>query len=114
MGVIGSRRRTGGGAGGALGPLRVGDFVVAVSNPFGLRQTVTRGIVSALGRHGLPRLSCRTSSRPMPASTPATPAALVNLRGELIGINTAIFNPGGSAAGWHRHQPRSPRIWRST
>ncbi|MCO5095162.1 MAG: Do family serine endopeptidase [Chiayiivirga sp.] len=81
-------------------PLRVGDFVVAVGNPFGLGQTVTSGIVSALGRHGLPGLGYQNFIQTDASINPGNSGgALVNLRGELIGINTAIFNPGGSAAG---------------
>ena len=80
--------------------LRVGDFVVAVGNPFGLGQTVTSGIVSALGRHGLPGLGYQNFIQTDASINPGNSGgALVNLRGELIGINTAIFNPGGSAAG---------------
>ncbi len=82
------------------GSLRVGDFVVAVGNPFGLGQTVTSGIVSALGRHGLPGLGYQNFIQTDASINPGNSGgALVNLRGELIGINTAIFNPGGSAAG---------------
>ncbi|MCB1567307.1 MAG: Do family serine endopeptidase [Xanthomonadales bacterium] len=80
--------------------LRVGDFVVAVGNPFGLGQTVTSGIVSALGRHGLPGLGYQNFIQTDASINPGNSGgALVNLRGELIGINTAIFNPGGSTAG---------------
>lgn len=82
------------------GTLRVGDFVVAVGNPFGLGQTVTSGIVSALGRHGLPGLGYQNFIQTDASINPGNSGgALVNLRGELIGINTAIFNPGGSSAG---------------
>ena len=80
--------------------LRVGDFVVAVGNPFGLGQTVTSGIVSALGRSGLPGLGYQNFIQTDASINPGNSGgALVNLRGELIGINTAIFNPGGSSAG---------------
>lgn len=80
--------------------LRVGDFVVAVGNPFGLGQTVTSGIVSALGRHGLPGLGYQNFIQTDASINPGNSGgALVNLRGELVGINTAIFNPGGSTAG---------------
>lgn len=80
--------------------LRVGDFVVAVGNPFGLGQTVTSGIISALGRSGLPGLGYQNFIQTDASINPGNSGgALVNLRGELIGINTAIFNPGGSSAG---------------
>jgi serine protease DegQ len=80
--------------------LRVGDFVVAVGNPFGLGQTVTSGIVSALGRTGLPGLGFQNFIQTDASINPGNSGgALVNLRGELVGINTAIFNPGGSTAG---------------
>jgi len=80
--------------------LRVGDFVVAVGNPFGLGQTVTEGIVSALGRSGLPGLGYQNFIQTSASINPGNSGgALVNLRGELVGINSAIFNPSGSAAG---------------
>ncbi len=80
--------------------LRVGDFVVAVGNPFGLGQTVTSGIVSALGRTGLQGLGYQSFIQTDASINPGNSGgALVNLRGELIGINTAIFNPTGSQSG---------------
>jgi serine protease DegQ len=80
--------------------LRVGDFVVAVGNPFGLGQSVTDGLVSGLGRSGLPGLGFQNFIQTSASINPGNSGgALVNLRGELVGINTAIFNPRGSAAG---------------
>ena len=80
--------------------LRVGDFVVAVGNPFGLGQTVTSGIVSALGRSGLQGLGYQNFIQTDASINPGNSGgALVNLRGELVGINTAIFNPSGSGSG---------------
>jgi Do/DeqQ family serine protease len=80
--------------------LRVGDFVVAVGNPFGLGQTVTSGIVSAVGRSGLQGLGYQDFIQTDASINPGNSGgALVNLRGELVGINTASFNPRGSAAG---------------
>jgi len=80
--------------------LQVGDFVVAVGNPFGLGQTVTSGIVSAVGRSGLQGLGYQNFIQTDASINPGNSGgALVNLRGELVGINTASFNPRGSAAG---------------
>ncbi len=80
--------------------LRVGDFVVAVGNPFGLGQTVTSGIVSAVGRSGLQGLGYQDFIQTDASINPGNSGgALVNLRGELVGINTASFNPRGSGAG---------------
>ena len=80
--------------------LRVGDFVVAVGNPFGFGQTVTSGIVSAVGRSGLPGLGFQNFIQTDASINPGNSGgALVNLRGELVGINTASFNPQGSRAG---------------
>ena len=77
---------------------RVGDFVVAIGNPFGLGQSVTSGIVSALGRTGL---GIEQYEDFIQTDAPINPGnsggALVNLRGELIGINTAIL--GGRSGG---------------
>jgi len=78
--------------------LRVGDFVVAIGNPFGLGQTVTSGIVSALGRSGLGIEGYENFIQTDASINPGNSGgALVNLRGELIGINTAIFSPGQQA-----------------
>ncbi len=80
--------------------LRVGDYVVAVGNPFGLGQTVTSGIVSAVGRSGLQGLGYQNFIQTDASINPGNSGgALVNLNGELVGINVASFNPRGSAAG---------------
>ena len=80
--------------------LKVGDFVVAVGNPFGIGQTVTSGIVSAVGRSGLRGLGYQNFIQTDASINPGNSGgALVNLNGELIGINTASFNPRGSMAG---------------
>ncbi|MBX9446702.1 serine endoprotease DegQ [Dickeya chrysanthemi] len=80
--------------------LRVGDFAVAVGNPFGLGQTATSGIISALGRSGL-NLEGLENFIQTDASINRgnSGGALVNLRGELIGINTAILAPSGGNVG---------------
>jgi Do/DeqQ family serine protease len=78
--------------------LRVGDFVVAIGNPFGLGQTVTSGIISALGRSGLGIESFEDFIQTDASINPGNSGgALVNLRGELVGINTAILGGSGSA-----------------
>lgn len=80
--------------------LRVGDFVVAIGNPFGLGQTVTSGIVSALGRTGLGILGYEDLIQTDASINPGNSGgALVNLKGELVGINTAIFSQGGGNIG---------------
>ncbi|WP_154222621.1 Do family serine endopeptidase [Marinicella rhabdoformis] len=80
--------------------LRVGDFVVAVGNPFGLGQTVTSGIVSALGRTSLSGLGFQNFIQTDASINPGNSGgALINLRGELVGINTAIFSPSGGNVG---------------
>ena len=80
--------------------LQVGDFVVAVGNPFGLGQTVTSGIVSALGRAGLRGLEFQNFIQTDASINPGNSGgALINLRGELIGINSAIFTPSGGNVG---------------
>lgn len=80
--------------------LRVGDFSVAIGNPFGLGQTVTSGIVSALGRSGLNIENFENFIQTDAAiNSGNSGGALVNLRGELIGINTAILGPNGGNIG---------------
>lgn len=80
--------------------LRVGDFVVAIGNPFGLSQTVTSGIVSALGRSGLNIGGYEDFIQTDAAINRGNSGgALVSLRGELVGINTAIFGPNGGNVG---------------
>ncbi|KAF1013555.1 MAG: Periplasmic serine endoprotease DegP [Stenotrophomonas maltophilia] len=80
--------------------LRVGDFVVAIGNPFGFTQTVTSGIVSAVGRSGIRGLGYQNFIQTDASINPGNSGgALVNLSGQLVGINTASFNPQGSMAG---------------
>lgn len=80
--------------------LLVGDFVVAIGNPFGLNQTVTSGIVSALGRSGLNIGGYEDFIQTDAAINRGNSGgALVNLKGELVGINTAIFGPNGGNVG---------------
>ncbi|HHF3113615.1 TPA: Do family serine endopeptidase [Vibrio diabolicus] len=80
--------------------LRVGDFTVAIGNPFGLGQTVTSGIVSALGRSGLNVENFENFIQTDAAiNSGNSGGALVNLNGELIGINTAILGPNGGNVG---------------
>ncbi|MFT7558746.1 MAG: Do/DeqQ family serine protease [Flavobacteriales bacterium] len=80
--------------------MEVGDFVVAIGNPFGLGQTVTTGIVSALGRSGLGIEGYENFIQTDASINPGNSGgALVNLRGELIGINTAIISPAGGNVG---------------
>ena len=80
--------------------LRVGDFVVAIGNPFGLGQTVTSGIVSALGRSGLGIEGYEDFIQTDASINPGNSGgALVNLRGELVGMNTAILAPSGGNVG---------------
>ena len=78
----------------------VGDFVVAIGNPFGLGQTVTSGIISALGRTGLNIENIENFIQTDAAiNSGNSGGALVNLRGELVGINTAILGPNGGNIG---------------
>lgn len=80
--------------------VRVGDYCIAIGNPFGLGQTVTSGIVSALGRSGLGIESFEDFIQTDASINPGNSGgALVNLRGELIGINTAIVGPSGGNVG---------------
>jgi len=80
--------------------LKVGDYVVAVGNPFGLEQTVTLGIVSALGRTGLGLEGYENFIQTDASINPGNSGgALVNLRGKLVGINSAIIGPAGGNVG---------------
>lgn len=80
--------------------LRVGDYTVAIGNPFGLGETVTSGIVSALGRSGLNVENYENFIQTDAAINRGNSGgALVNLNGELIGINTAILAPDGGNIG---------------
>jgi Do/DeqQ family serine protease len=78
----------------------VGDFVVAIGNPFGLQHTVTQGIVSALGRTGISQDGYEDFIQTDASINPGNSGgALINLRGELIGINSAIFSNSGGNIG---------------
>jgi serine protease Do/serine protease DegQ len=80
--------------------VRVGDFVIAIGNPFGLSHTVTSGIVSAIGRTGISRDSYEDFIQTDASINPGNSGgALVNMRGELIGINSAIISRSGGNVG---------------
>ena len=80
--------------------LEVGDFVIAIGNPFGLGQTVTSGIVSALGRSGINVEGYEDFIQTDASINPGNSGgALVNLHGELVGVNTAIVGPSGGNVG---------------
>ena len=80
--------------------LEVGDFVIAIGNPFGLGQTVTSGVVSALGRSGLGIEGYENFIQTDASINPGNSGgALVNLNGERVGINTAIMAPAGGNIG---------------
>jgi serine protease DegQ len=80
--------------------LKVGDFAVAIGNPFGLGQTATSGIVSALGRSGLNLEGLENFIQTDAAINRGNSGgALVNLNGELIGLNTAILSSAGGNIG---------------
>ena len=80
------------------GDVEIGDIVLAIGNPFGVGQTVTSGIVSALGRTNVTDVSSfiQTDAAVNPGNSGG---ALVNLDGELIGVNTAIFSRSGGSNG---------------
>src|SRR5215471_15126154 len=85
---------------GDSGKLRVGDYVVAIGNPFGFSNTVTSGIVSALGRSGINRDAYEDFIQTDASINPGNSGgALVNLRGELVGINSAIISRSGGNIG---------------
>lgn len=80
--------------------LRVGETVIAVGNPFGLNQTVTKGIVSATGRANVGIADYEDFIQTdAPINPGNSGGALVNIRGELVGINTAIFSTSGGYQG---------------
>jgi serine protease DegQ len=79
---------------------RVGDFVIAIGNPFGLGHTVTSGIISALGRSGISRDGYEDFIQTDASINPGNSGgALVNMNGELIGINSAIISHSGGNVG---------------
>jgi Do/DeqQ family serine protease len=80
--------------------LRVGDFVVAIGDPFGLGQSATSGIVSGLQRQDLRRNGVQNYIQTDASINPGNSGgALVNLDGELVGINSMIYSPSGASAG---------------
>ena len=80
--------------------VRVGDFVIAIGNPYGLTHTVTSGIVSALGRTGINREGYEDFIQTDASINPGNSGgALVNMSGELIGINSMIFSRSGGNIG---------------
>jgi Do/DeqQ family serine protease len=80
--------------------IEVGDFVVAIGNPFGLQHTVTSGIISGLSRSGINPDGYEDFIQTDASINPGNSGgALVNLRGELIGINTAILSRSGGNIG---------------
>src|ERR1019366_2782405 len=82
--------------------LEIGDIVLAIGNPFGLSQTVTMGIISALGRNGIPGSNSQyqdfiqTDAAINPGNSGG---ALVDAEGRLVGINTAIYSRNGGYQG---------------
>ncbi|MFQ6005760.1 MAG: Do family serine endopeptidase, partial [Woeseia sp.] len=80
--------------------VEVGDFVIAIGNPFGLGHTVTSGIVSALGRTGISRNGYEDFIQTDASINPGNSGgALVNMKGELVGINSAIISRSGGNVG---------------
>ncbi len=79
--------------------IRVGDFVAAVGNPFGLGQSVTFGIISALGRTGIGDTYQNFIQTDAAINPGNSGGALVNLKGQLVGINSMIYSPSGANAG---------------
>ena len=85
---------------GRMDALQVGDLVLAIGNPFNVGQTVTSGIVSALGRQGLGLSTFENFIQTDAAINPGNSGgALVDLQGRLLGINTAIFSRSGGSLG---------------
>ncbi len=79
--------------------LQVGDYVIAIGNPFGIGQTVTHGIVSALKRTGLGEGYEDLIQTDAPINPGNSGGALVNLQGQLVGVNAAIIGPAGGNVG---------------
>jgi Do/DeqQ family serine protease len=79
--------------------IEIGDFVVAIGNPFGIGQTVTSGIVSALGRTGLGNAYENFIQTDASINPGNSGGALVNLKGELVGINSQIVSRTGASVG---------------
>jgi len=80
--------------------LQVGDVVLAIGNPFGVGQTVTQGIVSATGRNYIGHATFENFIQTDAAINPGNSGgALVNTRGELVGVNSAIFSRSGTSSG---------------
>jgi serine protease Do/serine protease DegQ len=80
--------------------LQVGDYVIAIGNPFGIGQTVTHGIISAVRRTGIGDDSRENFIQTDAAINPGNSGgALVDMRGRLVGINTAIIGPSGGNVG---------------
>lgn len=80
--------------------LRVGEVVLAIGNPYGLNQTITMGIISALGRSGMGITDYENFIQTDAAINPGNSGgALVNIKGEFIGLNTAIFSTSGGYQG---------------
>jgi S1-C subfamily serine protease len=80
--------------------LQVGDYVIAIGNPFGIGQTVTHGIISAVHRTGVGDDSRENFIQTDAAINPGNSGgALVDMKGALVGINTAIIGPSGGNVG---------------
>lgn len=79
--------------------LQVGDYVLAIGNPFGIGQTVTHGIVSAVKRSGIGNGYEDFIQTDAPINPGNSGGALINLKGELVGINAAIIGPAGGNVG---------------
>jgi S1-C subfamily serine protease len=85
---------------GDSGDLEVGDFVIAIGNPFGLGQTVTSGIVSAVGRSGVAGSELGELVQTDASINPGNSGGpLINLAGEVVGLNTALIGPSGGNVG---------------
>lgn len=80
--------------------LEVGDFVIAIGNPFGLGQTVTSGIVSAVGRSGIAGNNLGNLIQTDASINPGNSGGpLINLAGEVVGVNSALMGPSGGNVG---------------